>query len=61
MDDVAVVDFQGFHNGKAMKEVRNENYSVDIGMNRLGKDFEEKLIGMKKGDKALYEVDFPAD
>lgn len=61
MDDVAVADFQGFHNGKAMKEVRNENYSVDIGMNRLGKDFEEKLIGMKKGDKALYEVDFPAD
>jgi len=61
MDDVAVVDFQGFHDGKAMKEVRNENYSVDIGMNRLGKDFEEKLIGMKKGDKALYEVDFPAD
>ncbi len=61
MDDVAVVDFQGFHNGKAMKEVRNENYSVDIGMNRLGKDFEEKLIGMKKGDKALYEVDFPVD
>lgn len=61
MDDVAVVDFQGFDNGKAMKEVRNENYSVDIGMNRLGKDFEEKLIGMKKGEKALYDVDFPPD
>ncbi len=61
VDDVAVVDFQGFHNGKAMKEVRNENYSVDIGMHRLGKDFEEKLIGLKKGDKTLYDVDFPAD
>ncbi|MDX9833931.1 MAG: trigger factor [Desulfobulbus sp.] len=61
MDDVAMVDFQGFDNGKAMKEVRNENYSVDIGMNRLGKDFEEKLIGMKKGEKALYDVDFPSD
>ena len=61
VDDVAVVDFQGFHNGKAMKEVRNENYSVDIGMHRLGKDFEEKLIGLKKDDKTLYEVDFPAD
>ena len=24
-DDVALVDFQGFHNGKAMKEVHNEN------------------------------------
>jgi len=61
MDDVAVVDFQGFHNGKAMKEVSNENFSVDIGMHRLGKDFEEKLLGLKKGDKTLYEITFPAD
>ncbi|MCL2458644.1 MAG: trigger factor [Desulfobulbus sp.] len=61
MDDVAVVDFQGFHKGKAMKEVHSENFSVDIGMHRLGKDFEEKLIGLKKGDKTLYEIAFPAD
>ena len=61
VDDVAVVDFQGFHNGKAMKEVQNENFSVDIGMNRLGKEFEEKLIGLKKGDKTLYEITFPGD
>lgn len=60
-DDVAVVDFQGFHNGKAMKEVHNENFSVDIGMHRLGKDFEEKLLGLKKGDKTLYEITFPSD
>ncbi len=60
-DDVAIVDFQGFHNGKAMQEIRNENFSVDIGMHRLGKDFEEKLIGLKKGDKTLYEITFPAD
>ena len=60
-DDVAVVDFQGFHNGNAMKEVHNENYSVDIGSGSLGDEFEEKLIGLKKGDKTLYEVDFPAD
>jgi trigger factor len=61
LDDVAIVDFQGFHNGKAMNEVRNENFSVDIGMHRLGKEFEEKLIGLKKGDKTLYEITFPAD
>ena len=44
-----------------MKEVQNENFSVDIGMNRLGKEFEEKLIGLKKGDKTLYEITFPGD
>ncbi len=60
-DDVAIVDFQGFHNDKAMKEVHNEDYSVDIGSGSLGQEFEEKLVGLKKGDKTLYEVDFPAD
>ncbi|MBM9536467.1 trigger factor [Desulfobulbus alkaliphilus] len=61
MDDMVTVDFQGFHEGKAMKEVRSENYNVDIGMHRLGKEFEEKLLGLKKGDKTLYEIDFPGD
>lgn len=60
-DDVAIVDFQGYHNEKAMPEVHNENYSVDVGSGSLGKEFEEKLVGMKKGDKTLYEVDFPLE
>ncbi len=60
-DDIAIVDFQGFHEGKPMKEVHNEDYSVDVGSGRLGEDFEEKLIGMKKGEKTLYEVDFPPE
>lgn len=59
-DDVAIVDFQGFHEGRAMKEVHNENYSVDVGSGSLGEEFELKLIGLKKGDKTLYEVEFPA-
>ena len=61
MDDLVIVDFQGFHNGKAMKEVHNQNFSVDMGMHRLGKDFEEKLLGLKNGEKTLYEIDFPVD
>jgi len=60
-DDMAIVDFQGFHNDAAMKEVHNEDYSVDIGSGSLGREFEEKLIGLKKCDKTLYSVDFPPD
>ena len=60
-DDVAIVDFQGFHDEKAMPEVRNEDYSVDVGSGSLGKEFEEKLIGMKRGEKTLYEVEFPGE
>jgi trigger factor len=58
--DVAVVDFEGFHNGKAMKEVKNENFSVDIGSGKLSPEFEDKLVGMKQGDEATHEVEFPA-
>lgn len=58
--DIVVVDFQGFHKGHPMKQVKNENYSVDVGSGRMGEEFEEKLVGMKKGEDALHEVDFPA-
>lgn len=60
MDDLVTVDFQGFHDGKAMKAVHSENYLVDMGTNRLGEDFEKKLLGLHQGEKTLYEVDFPA-
>jgi len=58
--DVAVVDFQGFHNDKPMKEVKNENFSVDVGSGRISPEVEEKLVGMKKGEEARHEVEFPA-
>ncbi|MDH4317293.1 MAG: trigger factor [Desulfobulbaceae bacterium] len=57
-DDIAVIDFQGFHEGSAMPEVRNENMSVDVGAGKLGAEFEDKLLGMKKGDKTLHEINF---
>ena len=60
-DDLVIVDFQGFHDGKPMSQVHNTDYSIDVGEGRLGDEFEEKLIGLKEGDKTLYEVDFPAD
>ncbi len=59
--DVIVVDFEGFNNGKAMKEVKNDNYSVDVGAGKLSPEFEEKLVGMKQGEDASHEVDFPAE
>jgi trigger factor len=58
--DIAIIDFAGFHQGEAMKEVRGENYSVDVGSGRNGKEFEEKLVGLKKGEEAVQNVEFPA-
>ena len=56
---LAVVDFEGYHNGKAIKQVVGENYSVDVGSGQYGKEFEEKLLGLKKGEEASQEIDFP--
>ncbi len=60
-DDLVIVDFQGFHNEKPMKQVRNTDYTIDVGQGRLGEEFESKLLGLKKGEKTIYEIDFPAD
>lgn len=59
-NDIVVVDFQGYHNGEPMKQVVGENYSVDVGSGRNGKEFEEKLIGLKKGEETMQEIEFPA-
>ncbi len=58
---LAVVDFQCYHNGNPIKQVVGENYSVDVGSGQYGKEFEEKLLGLKKGEEASQEIDFPAN
>ena len=58
--DVAVVELQGFHNDKPMKEVKNDNFSVEVGSGRISPEFEEKLVGMQKGEEGNHEIEFPA-
>ena len=57
--DIVVVDYQGYHKENAMKQVKNENASVEVGSGQMGIEFEKKLIGMSKGDEAEHEVTFP--
>jgi len=58
---LAVIDFQGYHNGNPIKQVVGENYSVDVGAGQNGNEFEEKLLGLKKGEETSQEIDFPAN
>ncbi len=58
-EDIVVVDYQGYHKGNAMKQVKNENASFEVGSGQMGIEFEKKLVGMNKGDEASHEVDFP--
>ncbi|MCG6931932.1 MAG: trigger factor [Desulfofustis sp.] len=59
MNDVVVVDYQGFYKGNPMKHVKNEDFSIDVGKGQMGPEFEGKLVGMKPGEEASHEVDFP--
>ncbi|MBW2501814.1 MAG: trigger factor [Deltaproteobacteria bacterium] len=59
--DIAIVDFDGFHEGEPIKQVHGENVNVDIGTGRHGEEFEKKIIGMRKGEEESVAVDFSAD
>ncbi len=59
MDDVVVIDYQGYHKGHPMKQIKNEDYSVEVGTGQFDPAFEAKLVGMKAGEEASYEMEFP--
>ncbi len=59
--DIAVIDFEGFKDGKAFEGGKGENYSLTIGSNTFIPGFEEQLIGMEKGETKDINVTFPED
>ena len=59
--DIAVIDFEGFVDGKAFEGGKSENYSLKIGSGTFIPGFEEQLIGLKSGDKKDVKVTFPED
>ncbi len=59
--DVAVIDFEGFIDGKAFDGGKGENYSLKIGSGTFIPGFEEQLIGLKSEDEKDVKVTFPED
>ena len=59
--DTAIIDFEGFKDGKAFDGGKGENYSLKIGSHTFIPGFEEQLIGMKNGEEKEIEVTFPED
>ena len=59
--DIAVIDFEGFVDGKAFDGGKSENYSLKIGSGTFIPGFEEQLVGLKSGDEKDVKVTFPAD
>lgn len=59
--DFAVIDFEGFKDGKPFDGGKGENYSLEIGSNTFIPGFEEQVIGMKTGEEKDLTVSFPED
>lgn len=59
--DIAIIDFEGFKDGKAFDGGKGENYSLTIGSNTFISGFEDQIIGMAKGEEKDINVTFPED
>ena len=59
--DIAIIDFEGFKDGKAFDGGKGENYSLTIGSNTFIPGFEDQIIGMAKGEEKDINVTFPED
>lgn len=59
--DTAVIDFEGFKDGKPFQGGKGENYSLELGSGSFVPGFEDQVIGMKAGDEKELDITFPED
>ncbi|MBQ2670838.1 MAG: trigger factor, partial [Clostridia bacterium] len=59
--DIAVIDFEGFADGKAFEGGKGENYELEIGSGTFIPGFEEQLIGKETDSDAEVNVTFPEE
>ena len=57
--DIAVIDFDGYVDGKAFEGGKAENHELEIGSGAFIPGFEEQIIGMKTGEEKEIKVKFP--
>ena len=59
--DTAVIDFDGYVDGKALEGGKGENFPLEIGSNTFIPGFESGLLGHKVGDEFELNLKFPED
>ena len=57
--NIAVIDFEGFVDGKAFEGGKAEKYSLEIGSGSFIPGFEDQVIGMKIDEEKDINVKFP--
>lgn len=57
--NTAVIDFEGFLDGKPFEGGKGENYPLEIGSNTFIPGFEDGIVGMKVGEEKDLNLTFP--
>ncbi|MBE6752420.1 MAG: trigger factor [Ruminococcaceae bacterium] len=57
--DTAVIDFEGFMDGKAFDGGKGENHNLELGSGQFIDGFEDQIVGKKTGDEFDVNVTFP--
>ena len=61
MDDIAVIDFEGFVDDLPFEGGKGENHALTIGSKSFIDNFEEQLIGKSIGEEVEVNVTFPEE
>lgn len=59
MGDVAVIDFDGFVDGKALENGAGRDQNLELGSKQFIDGYEEGIVGMKIGDAKTISLKFP--
>jgi trigger factor len=59
--DTAVIDFEGFLDGKPFEGGKGENHELELGSGTFVPGFEDQVIGMKAGEEKDIDITFPED
>jgi trigger factor len=59
--DFVVIKYQGYLNGKPVKDIVTEGYPMELGSPNAMPEFEKEIYGMKSGEEKDISVDFPED
>ena len=59
--NTAIIDFDGYVDGKALEGGKGENYPLELGSNTFIPGFEDAVIGMKINEEKSIDLKFPDD
>jgi trigger factor len=59
MGDFVTIDFMGNVAGEQLKELKSENYMLEIGSKTFVPGFEDQLVGLRQGEGKTIAVKFP--